>query len=316
MTGPTTVTRADVDAAVTRIAGQVRRTPVLAADPPDGVAGPLWFKLEQVQHTGTFKARGAANRVRSAAEAGELTDAGVVAASGGNAGVAVAWAAGRLGVPAEIYVPTTSSAAKVRRLHALGANVVQVGREYAEAYGAATRRAAETGATFCHAYDQPAMVAGAGTLGVELWEQTGGVDTVLVAVGGGGLLAGVAAALEGLARVVGVEPAGAPTLHTALAAGRPTDVAVRGVAADSLGARRVGEIAFDVAVRCAVTSLLVADDDLVAARHWLWDRYRLVVEHGAAAALAALTAGAYRPQPGERVAVVLCGANTDPADLG
>jgi threonine dehydratase len=228
----------------------------------------------------------------------------------------VAWAATRLGVPAEIYVPTTSSPAKVRRLHALGARVVQVGREYAEAYEAATERAALAGATFCHAYDQPAMVAGAGTLGVELAEQTGGVDTVLVAVGGGGLLAGVAAALDGQARVVGVEPTGAPTLHAALAAGGPTDVAVSGVAADSLGARRLGRIAHDVAVRCDVTSLLVTDDDLVAARRWLWDRYRLVVEHGAAAALAALTAGAYRPEPGERVAVVLCGANTDPADLG
>ncbi|WDZ88227.1 serine/threonine dehydratase [Micromonospora cathayae] len=317
-----TVTRDDVDAAMARLAGQVRRTPVLAvdastvADGPSWVTGPLWFKLELTQHTGTFKARGAMNRLRSAAEAGELTDVGVVAASGGNAGLAVAWAAARLGVPAEIYLPTTSSAAKVRRLSTLGAHVVQVGREYAEAYEAATERAAATGAAFCHAYDQPAMVAGAGTLGVELWEQTGGVDTVLVAVGGGGLLAGVAAALAGRARLVGVEPVGAPSLHAALAAGGPTDVAVSGLAADSLGARRLGQIAYDVAVRCAVTSVLVTDDDLVAARRWLWDRYRLVVEHGAAAALAGLLAGAYRPEPGERVAVVLCGANTDPTDLG
>ncbi|WBB79656.1 serine/threonine dehydratase [Micromonospora sp. WMMD882] len=328
------VTRADVDDAVARTTGQVRRTPVLAAEPwptvdhppqhgdaddrrrrTEDADGPLWLKLEMTQHTGSFKARGAVNRLRSAAESGELTDAGVVAASGGNAGAAVAWAAARLGVPAEIYVPTTSAAAKVRRLHALGATVTQVGREYAEAYQAATGRAAQTGAVLCHAYDQPAMVAGAGTLGVELWAQTGGVDTVLVAVGGGGLVAGVAAALDGLARVVGVEPVGAPTLHAALAAGRPTDVPVSGLAADSLGARRVGRIAFDVAVRCDVGSLLVGDDDLVAARQWLWDRYRLVVEHGAAAAMAALTAGAYRPTPGERVAVVLCGANTDPSDL-
>ncbi|MFI6824668.1 threonine/serine dehydratase [Micromonospora sp. NPDC050187] len=320
--GDPAVTRADVDAAAGRIAGYVRCTPVLAVDPAEAVGdtrdavGALWFKLEQLQQTGTFKARGAVNRIRSAAEDGELTAAGVVTASGGNAGVAVAYAAARLGVPAEIFVPTISAPAKVRRLHALGATVVQVGREYAEAYQAATARAAETGAAFCHAYDQPAMVAGAGTLGVELWEQTGGVDTVLVAVGGGGLMAGVAAALDGLARVVGVEPAGAPTLHAALAARRPTDVPVSGVAADSLGARRLGRIAFDVAVDCGVRSLLVGDDDLVAARRWLWDRHRLVVEHGAAAALAALTAGAYRPEPGERVAVVLCGANTDPADLG
>ena len=312
--GDVMITRADVDAAATRVAGRVRRTPVLAADPAD-TGAPLWFKLEQVQHTGTFKARGAFNRIMSAAEAGELTDAGVVAASGGNAGVAVAYAAAQLGVPAEIYVPTTASPAKVRRLYTLGAVVVQTGGEYAEAYDAALERVAETGAALCHAYDQPAMAAGAGTLAVELEEQTGGVDTVVVAVGGGGLLAGVAAALEGRARVIGVEPATAPSLHTAYAAREPVDVAVSGVAADSLGARRLGRIAYDVAVRCGVESLLVGDDDLVAARQWLWDRYRLVVEHGAAAAMAALTAGVYRPHRDERVAVVLCGANTDPSDL-
>lgn len=304
----------DVRAATERLGALVRRTPVLAADPVGG-AGPLWFKLEYLQHTGSFKARGALNRILSAAADGELTDAGVVAASGGNAGVAVAYAAGRLGVPAEIHLPTTSPPAKVRRLHDLGATVVCTGREYADAYAAAQARAQVTGATLCHAYDQPAMVAGAGTLAMELVEQTGGVDTVLVAVGGGGLLAGVAAALGGTARVLGVEPTGAATLHEALAAGQPVDVPVSGVAADSLGARRLGAIAYEVATRCGVRSLLVGDDDLVAARRWLWAHYRIAVEHGAAAALAALTARAYRPEPGERVAVILCGANTEPADL-
>jgi threonine dehydratase len=305
------ITRADVDAAAVRIGGRVRRTPVLeVAD-----SGAAVFKLEQLQHTGTFKARGALNRILAASETGELTGAGVVTASGGNAGIAVAHAAAQLGVPAEIYVPVISSPAKVRRLHELGAVVVQVGNEFAEAYEAAQKRVSDIGATFCHPYDHPDMAAGAGTLALELWEQTGGFDTVLVAVGGGGLLAGVAAALEGQARAVGVEPTGARALHDALAAGRPVDVPVSGVAADALGARRVGDIAFEVARRTGVRSLLVEDGDLITARRHLWDHYRIVVEHSAAAAMAALTSGAYRPADGERVAVVLCGANTDPADL-
>ncbi|MDR7277500.1 serine/threonine dehydratase [Catenuloplanes atrovinosus] len=305
------ISRADVDAAAARIGGRVRHTPVL----PVADSGAAVFKLEYLQHTGTFKARGALNRILAAAESGELSDAGVVAASGGNAGIAVAYAAAQLGVPAEIYVPVISSPAKVRRLHELGAVVVQTGNEFAEAYEAAQKRVTDTGATFCHPYDHPEMAAGAGTLAVELWEQTGGVDTVLVAVGGGGLLAGVAAALEGRARVIGVEPTGARSLHDALAAGRPVDVPVSGVAADALGARRVGDIAFEVARRTGVRSLIVEDDDLTSARRHLWDHYRITVEHSAAAAMAALTAGAYTPSDGERVAVVLCGANTDPATL-
>lgn len=301
------VTRADVDAAAARIAGRIRRTPVLA----DG--GRL-LKLEFTQHTGSFKARGAFNRLLAAAEAGQLPAAGVVAASGGNAGLAFAYAARELGAHAEIYVPATAPAVKVARLRELGAAVVQVGSEYAEAYEAATKRVADTGALYCHAYDQPEMVAGQGTVALELAEQTGGeLDTVLVSTGGGGLVGGIAAAFDG--RVVAVEPELAPTLHAALAAGGPVDVPVSGVAADSLGARRVGEIAYRVAVRTGVHSVLVPDAAIVAARSLLWQRYRLVVEHGAAAAMAALD-GWYRPAAGERVAVVLCGANTDPADLG
>jgi threonine dehydratase len=302
------VTRADVEAAAARITGRVRRTPVLAA------SGRL-LKLEFTQHTGSFKARGAFNRLLAAAEAGELPAAGVVAASGGNAGLAFAYAARELGARAEIYVPATAPAVKVARLRALGAAVVQVGSEYAEAYEAATKRVADTGALYCHAYDQPEMVAGQGTVALELVEQAGGeLDTVLVSTGGGGLVGGIAAALAGQVRVVAVEPELAPTLHAALAAGGPVDVPVGGVAADSLGARRVGEIAYRVAMRTGVHSVLVPDAAIVAARAMLWDRYRLVVEHGAAAAMAALD-GWYRPRPGERVAVVLCGANTDPSDL-
>jgi len=285
------ITRTDVTDAAGRIAGRVRRTPVAEVD-PGTFAGPVWLKLEYMQHSGSFKARGAFNRILAATESGELTGAGVIAASGGNAGLAVAYAAGRLGVPAEVYVPATAPDVKVTRLRALGATVVQHGQQYSEAYEAARKREADTGALFCHAYDQPEIAAGQGTLALELSEQIGDVDTVIVAVGGGGLMAGVAAALEGTARIVGVEPVTIPTLHAALAAGQPVDVAVGGLAADSLGARRIGEIAFAVAVRCGVRSVLVPDEALVAARRLLWDHRRVAVELGAAAALAALTTGA------------------------
>jgi len=310
------ITRSDVDAAAARIAGWVRRTPVAEVD-PGTYAGPAWLKLELLQHTGTFKARGAFNRILTARERGDLDPAvGVVVASGGNAGLANAYAARKLGVPATVFVPTIAAAVKVDRLRAYGAHVVLAGSEYAAAHEAAVKHAADTGAVYCHAYDQPEIAAGAGTLGSELLAQLDGeVDTVVVAVGGGGLMAGVAAAVEGVARVVGVEPTTSPTLSAALAHGGPVDVAVSGVAADALGARRIGEIAYDVAVRTSVLSVLVSDDDLVAARQQLWQQRRIAVEHGAAAALAALESGAYRPEPGERVAIVLCGANTDPADL-
>lgn len=310
------ITRADVVDAAGRTAGQIRRTPVVTAG-PDLVAAGTVFKLEFLQHTGSFKARGAVNRILSAKEQGNLDPSvGVVVASGGNAGLANAWAAAHLGVPATVFVPHGAPQVKVDGLRAYGATVVTRGSEYAEAYEAAVEYAAATGAVYCHAYDQPEIVAGAGTLGLEVQDQTeGALDTVLVAVGGGGLMAGVAAALEGVARVVAVEPAAAPTLHAALAAGTPVDVGVAGVAADSLGARRVGTIAFDVAVRTGVGSVLVTEEDIVAARRSLWRDWRIAVEHGAAVALAALTSGAYLPAPGERVAVVLCGANTGLHDL-
>jgi threonine dehydratase len=308
------ISRTDVDEAARRIAGLTRLTPVLEADRGQ-YAGPVWFKCEFLQHTGSFKARGALNRILASQERGELTPAGIVVASGGNAGLANAYAAARLGVPATVFVPAAAPAVKVAKLKDIGAAVVQGGAEYAVAYEAAVAHAAETGAVYCHAYDQPEIAAGAGTVGLELLDQVPGVDTVLVAVGGGGLMAGIAAAVEGHAKVVAVEPEGAPTLHAALRAGSPVDVAVSGVAADSLGARSVGAIGFAVAVRAGVESVLVTDEDIIAARSALWDGYRIVVEHGAAAAYAALLSGAYVPGPGERVAVVLCGANTDPATL-
>ncbi|RNL78894.1 threonine/serine dehydratase [Nocardioides marmorisolisilvae] len=310
------ITRADVDEARARIEGRVRRTPLIAVD-PGAFGGQTWMKLEFLQHTGSFKARGAFNRILEAQANGDLDPAvGTVAASGGNAGLAHAYAGAQLGVPVTVFVPTITSPVKLAKLQALGANVIQAGHEYAGAYEAARIHAEGTGALFCHAYDQAPIAAGAGTLGLEILEDLDGqVDTVVIAVGGGGLLAGVAAAVEGTARVVGVEPTGAPTLAEALRVGSPVDVPVSGVAADSLGARRIGDIALDVALRTGARSLLVSDDDLIHARRLLWDHRRIAVEHGAAAALAALTSGGYVPEPGERVVVVLCGANTDPSDL-
>ncbi|HKA68010.1 MAG TPA: threonine/serine dehydratase [Actinomycetes bacterium] len=314
------IDRTAVQDAAARIAGRVRRTPVLPPDPPiPGRTPPVWYKLEHLQHTGAFKVRGAFNRVLAAQERAELPPAGIVAASGGNAGLAFAHVARTVGVPAEVYVPETAPAVKVAKLRALGATVVLAGQEYADAYEAATKRAEQCGALFCHPYDQVELCAGQGTIALELEDQLAAagatVDTVLVAVGGGGLMAGVAAALEGTARVVGVEPDTAPTLHAALAAGEPVDVEVSGPAADALGARRLGEIGYAVARRTGVRSVLVTDADLIVARQTLWDRYRLAIEHGAAAAPAALASGAYRPEPDERVAVILCGGNTDPTSL-
>ncbi|TMQ99867.1 threonine/serine dehydratase [Actinomadura soli] len=311
------IDRSDVQAASARVDGHVRRTPVLAVDlAPLAPAARIWLKLELTQHTGSFKARGAFNHILAARDEGRLPDAGVVAASGGNAGLAFAYAASRVGVPAEVYVPETAPPVKVARLRALGAAVVQVGTRYAEAQDAAVKRAADTGALFCHAYDLPEVCAGQGTLGAEILAQTGGeIDTVLLAVGGGGLMAGVAAALDGRARVVGVEPERIPTLERAVHAGHPVDVDVSGVAADSLGATRLGEIAFSVASRTGVRPVLVTEEAIIEARRFVWDEYRLAVEHGTASAVAALRSGAYRPAPDERVMVVLCGANTDPSDL-
>lgn len=300
----------DVRAAEKRISDRIRRTPVMRADRD------VWFKLELAQHAGSFKTRGMFNQIIAAATRGVLPSAGIVAASGGNAGLAAAYAARELGVPAEVYVPSTAPAVKVEKLRKLGASVVQTGNEYAEAYVAAVEWAQASGAYFCHAYDDPDMVAGNGTLGLELASQLpGGFDTALVAVGGGGLIAGMIAALRDSAKVVSVEPSTSAALHAALRSGAPVDVPVSGVAADSLGARRAGEIAFELARDAGISALLVDDKAIVDARRRLWDDYRLVVEHGTAAAYAALTSGAYIPAPGERVVVLLCGANTNPSDL-
>lgn len=292
-----------------RINGYVRRTPLLQVATPTGA---LWLKCEFLQHTGVFKARGAFNRLLAARDRGELDpSAGVVIASGGNAGLANAYAAATVGVKATVFVPETAPPVKIERIREYGADVRQVGSEYAEASEAAIEYANARGALLSHAYDQLEVAAGAGTLAEEMLEDEPSIETIVVAVGGGGLYAGIAAAAAGRARVVTVEPETCPTLHTALNVGHPVDVSVSGVAADSLGARRIGEIAFSVASRLPPTSILVEEDAIVSARVQLWREYRIPAEHGAAAAYAALSSGVYQPAPGERVAVVVCGANTD-----
>ncbi|HSU01194.1 MAG TPA: threonine/serine dehydratase [Nocardioides sp.] len=303
--------RDDVLTAQQRIAGRVRRTPLL----PPAHGGLPWLKCEFLQHCGVFKTRGAFNRQLAALERGELGDAGIVVASGGNAGLAQAFAARELGVRATVFVPETAPEVKVERIRGYGAEVRRSGRQYADAYRAAVDFADRRGAAFAHAYDQPEVAAGAGTLAEEILADQPDIDTVVVAVGGGGLYAGVAAALRGRARVVAVEPQLIPTLHSAMAAGRPVDVDVSGVAADSLGARRIGDLAFAAQEVEPPVSVLVSDEEIVAARTALWHDHRIPSEHGAAAAYAALHAGRYVPASNERVAVVICGANTDPATL-
>lgn len=304
--------RPDIEEASKRIAGYVRETPVIHLEPGfRGIDARVILKLEQLQHTGSFKPRGAFNRILSNA----VPSAGVIAASGGNHGVAVAYVAQQLGYRAEIFVPEVCPAVKVQRLRSYGAEVTIVGASYAEALLASQARAAETGALVVHAYDQPEIVAGQGTLGCEFARQAPELDTVLLAVGGGGLIAGVAAWFAGDARVIGVEPESAPTLAGALKAGKPIDVEVGGVAVDSLGARRAGGLAFSLAQHYVERIVLVSDDSIRAAQCALWDDLRIIAEPGGATAIAALLSGAYRPAPGERVGVVVCGGNADLSQL-
>lgn len=295
--------------AASRIAGRVRRTPFLTTE----IAGiRVHLKLESLQHTGSFKPRGAFNRVLGEKA---IPDAGVLAASGGNHGAALAFVAHELGIPCEIFVAEVTPEIKRRNIVRFGATVTVGGPLYADALEASLVRAEETGATEIHAYDHPQTVAGHGTMAVELDDQIPGIGTVYMAAGGGGFIAGAAGWWEGAVELVAVEPEGAPTIHAAIAAGRPVPVEVDSVAADSLGSRTVGDHPFEAITRGVTRSVLVSDDAIRDAQRYLWREFRLVAEPGGAAALAGLRSGAFVPErPGE-VVVVVCGANCDPATV-
>lgn len=306
--------RGDIDAARARIGPHVRRTPVLDLAPGSfGVDAPLTLKLELLQVTGSFKPRGAFNRMLTA----DVGAAGVVAASGGNFGLAVGHAARALGHRASIFVPATSPAPKIAKVRATGADVCVIDGYYDDAAIAAANHRDESGAVWMHPFDQPAVVAGQGTIGAEISEQVADPDTVLVAVGGGGLIAGIASWFAGAGvRVIGVEPATSRCLQAAIHAGEPVAVPVSGRAADSLGARRIGDIAFSVASAGHVDDVVLVDDDaILGAQRALWSELRMFAEPGGAAALAAVREGAYVPAETERVVVLVCGANGDVAEV-
>jgi threonine dehydratase len=288
------------------IASHVRRTPVID---PDG-DGRRVFKLELLQHSGSFKARGAFANLLTRS----VPTAGVVAASGGNHGAAVAYAAQKLRKPARIYVPTVSSPAKIERIRSYGADLVVTGERYADALAASEKWAAESGAMPIHAYDQEGALLGQGTVGVEFEEQAP-LDTLLVAVGGGGLIGGIAAWYAGKVRIIGVEPVLAPTLSKALEAGKPVDAPAGGIAADSLAPKQVGQLMFPLAQKYVEKVILVEDDEILNAQKELWNRLRLVTEAGGAAAYAALLSKRYSPTATERVGVLICGGNTTAVDF-
>ncbi|MEL6168147.1 MAG: serine/threonine dehydratase [Pseudomonadota bacterium] len=309
MTDPLPVTRADVEAAHAAIRPLVRRTPVIAVERSVlglGDGSPLALKLEQLQHTGSFKARGASWNLLS----GDLPEAGVAGASGGNHGAALAWAAARAGVPCDIFVFSHTPDAKAKRIEGYGARVHRVSSDFDELMAATHDHVDATGARLVHAYDQPGTLAGQGTVALEFLADAD-VDTLLVATGGGGLIGGMAAYAENRVKVVSVEPEACPQMHAALEAGKPVPVPSSGYARDSLGPALIGALGFAVAQQFVDDAVLVPDDAIRGAQATLWDRLRLVVEPGGAAALAALTSGAYQPEPDERVGVLLCGANVD-----
>jgi threonine dehydratase len=303
------ITRKEILATYDTIRPWIRRTPVVQLEL--GELPSVTLKLEQLQCAGSFKARGAfANLLLR-----EVPAAGVVAASGGNHGVAVAYAANRRGVPARIFVPTVSAPAKMERIRQLGAELVVTGDRYADALAAAQDWVASSGAMSVHAFDQRETLLGQGTLGLELARQTEQLDTVLVAVGGGGLIGGVAAWFGGATRVIGVEPDGAPTLTLARAAGQPADAPAEGVAADALAPRRVGELVFPITQAYVEDVVLVDDAAILTAQRMLWQTARIAAEPAASVGIAALLTGAYKPAPGEHVAVVISGANMAPGQL-
>ena len=306
------ISQDQISAAAERLAPYVRHTPVLRlAGSELGVGFPVSLKLELLQHAGSFKPRGAFNRLLCAMPQPRT----VIAASGGNHGAAVAYAARALGIGAEIFVPGPTPAAKVARIASYGARVVQGGDTYNEALEASRVRQAETGALEVHAYDDPDVLAGQGTVGRELEGDAPELTHVRVATGGGGLIGGIAAWYASRAQVISVEPEGCPTLHSALRAGAPVAAPVGGVAADSLGAKQVGALMFPIAQAHVAQAVLVGDAAILEAQRLLWDRLRLVAEPGGATALAALLSGAFLPPENARVGVIVCGANTDPSKV-
>ncbi|WP_296746388.1 threonine/serine dehydratase [Mesorhizobium sp.] len=313
MSDTRTITRERIAAVEPRIRPYVRHTPVMRVDMAD-FGRPSFavdLKLECLQHSGSFKARGAFTNLLER----QVPEAGVVAASGGNHGAAVAYAAMKLGHKATIFVPEVSPPAKLERIRGYGAELVVGGARYAEALAASEDFAARTGALQIHAFNQEETLIGQGTLGLEIEADLPEIDTLLVAVGGGGLIGGIAAWFSGRIRIVAIEPEGAPTLYRAFEAGKPVDAPAEGIAADSLAPKRVGEMMFPIAEAFVERSILVDDDDIVAAQKALWDRVRIIAEPGGAAAFAAMLSGRYEPAPGERVAVLVCGSNTNPANF-
>jgi threonine dehydratase len=306
-----TITRERIAAMEPRIRPFVRHTPVLRVDMADfgRPAHAVDLKLECLQHSGSFKARGAFTNLLER----PVPKAGVVAASGGNHGAAVAYAAMRLGHKATIFVPEVSPQAKLDRIRSYGAELVVGGARYAEALAASESFAQKSGALQIHAFNQEETLVGQGTVGFEIEADLPELDTLLVAVGGGGLIGGIAAWFAGRIRIIAVEPEGAPTLHRAFEAGKPVDAPAEGIAADSLAPKRVGEMMFPIAEAFVERSILVSDDDIIAAQKALWERVRIISEPGGAAAFAAILSGRYEPSAGERVAVLVCGANANPA---
>lgn len=308
------ITPERIAAADQLIRPHIRHTPVMTVSMADfGLSGgSVTLKLECLQHSGSFKARGAFANLLTR----DVPAAGVVAASGGNHGAAVAYAAMKLGIKATIFVPEISAKAKTDRIRSFGADLVIGGERYADALATSEVFARESGAMEIHAFNQPQTLVGQGTLGKEIEEDLPDIDTLLVAVGGGGLIGGIAAWYRGRVKVVAVEPEAAPTLNMALSAGHPVDAPAGGVAADSLAPRQVGELMFPIAREHVTRSVLVTDDAIVAAQKALWDHVRIASEPGGAAAMAAVLSGRYMPAAGERVAVLVCGSNTTAVNFG
>ena len=309
MNNGTELSRERIQATESIIRPYIRRTPILEVDGADfGLDSiKITFKLELFQHAGSFKARGAFTNILTR----EVPAAGVVAASGGNHGVAVAFAAMKLGKPATIFVPTVASKTKLDRIRRSGAELVITGDRYADSLEASEAWTTQSGALPIHAYEGDETLLGQGTLGMELEEQAPQLDTVLVAVGGGGLIGGVASWYQNRVKVISVEPIEAPTLQRALSAGRPVDSPAGGIAADSLAPRQVGQQMFPIAQKFVHSALLVSDEEIIAAQKTLWETTRIIAEPGGATAFAGLLSGRYKPEPGERVGVIVCGGNTD-----